>query len=482
MLEAVLGILMLAFNMDAACHETEAESERSVEILIPEASASHVIGDKGTRYGNIMDETRCKLHAYRQGGIVEQKRVRITGWKIHDITFAVSRVHTILVDLAYSGVLQSKHFDIREGALTQDMHGFQEHGNVIGCNISLLMSKDEASWLTGRHGNKTDQLQISVRNAETPPFHPNDVIVEIIGASLSEQIHTLELMIEDLLIRDRTTNRYRLFVPFEHFGAIIGHGGKVIKRITEETGANLHQHPAERHGSSLYPLRVVEVMGRPHECISAARAIYEIVEIEQLRVSKVDGEPNSALAPKQSSQLMQNKASTEHRIQRVQPAPAICKEATVPSVRVSEIPCVISREATVPSVRVSECPCATIITPDAQEHVTTATIATPGAMTTADTKKAPPCLGNDLALFLILPTTEIARFLASGDLGIARRTGAQLTAGSGGAGEPMLRVYGTPLANASACYLVQEALWLTGAYRVAASRFGVDTMGVRPTL
>lgn len=69
---------------------------------------------------------------------------------------------------------------------------------------------------------------------------------------------------------------------------------------------------------------------------------------------------------------------------------------------------------------------------------------------------------DDQSLWLVLPTNEAAGFVASVRLGIARRSGAELIAGNGPSGEAILRIVGTPTANAVACYLVQEALWLNG--------------------
>merc|ERR1711957_757247 len=73
-------------------------------------------------------------------------------------------------------------------------------------------------------------------------------------------------------------------------------------------------------------------------------------------------------------------------------------------------------------------------------------------------------MDGNFELFVLAPTIEVARVIAGGDMGIARRTGIELTAGSGAGGEALLRLFGNPSANASACYLVQEGLWMCGAY------------------
>ncbi|CAK0809515.1 unnamed protein product [Prorocentrum cordatum] len=75
---------------------------------------------------------------------------------------------------------------------------------------------------------------------------------------------------------------------------------------------------------------------------------------------------------------------------------------------------------------------------------------------------ASPGSGAVLEILVRLPTIEAARALASQELGIARRAGAKVTPGhaAGDLASPVLQISGTPVANALACYLVQEALWV----------------------
>lgn len=73
-------------------------------------------------------------------------------------------------------------------------------------------------------------------------------------------------------------------------------------------------------------------------------------------------------------------------------------------------------------------------------------------------------VGGEFELFVQLPSIEVARFLASSELGISRRTCSKLMAGYGDTGVPILQIRGAPHSNAAACHLVQEALWLSGAF------------------
>merc|ERR1712224_869641 len=68
------------------------------------------------------------------------------------------------------------------------------------------------------------------------------------------------------------------------------------------------------------------------------------------------------------------------------------------------------------------------------------------------------------ALCLLLPSMDVARYLANADAGIGRRAGAKLSADKADGGFSVLRISGTPEAVACACYCVQEALWMSGAY------------------
>merc|ERR1712187_520025 len=68
---------------------------------------------------------------------------------------------------------------------------------------------------------------------------------------------------------------------------------------------------------------------------------------------------------------------------------------------------------------------------------------------------------GEVGLFVSVPTLEAAHFLASDDLGIGRRTRTKLVAGRGATGVPLLQIRGTPIDNATACFLVQEAMWIS---------------------
>eukprot|EP00747_Dinoflagellata_sp_TGD_P110985 gnl/TRDRNA2_/TRDRNA2_171108_c1_seq13.p1 gnl/TRDRNA2_/TRDRNA2_171108_c1~~gnl/TRDRNA2_/TRDRNA2_171108_c1_seq13.p1 ORF type:complete len:352 (+),score=75.11 gnl/TRDRNA2_/TRDRNA2_171108_c1_seq13:28-1056(+) len=242
---AVRGILRLSFGLAAAALAAELGEEhtRVAELLIPEASCPHIIGEKGMRISAIMEESKCDLHIVREpvSGLAEQKRLRITGPTVADMEVALSKVHDLLVDLTRMGSLSERHFDLREGPTSAADLVPRERGKVSGLAVMVLLVKEETAWVIGKRGSKISKLRerarVSVNDAESPPFTANEAIVEISGAPLVDEIYVLQQIVDDLMIRQEASNTTRLLVPTEHFGAAIGHGGEVIDRIARESGA-----------------------------------------------------------------------------------------------------------------------------------------------------------------------------------------------------------------------------------------------------
>lgn len=559
---AVGRIIRLAFGAPVAGSEFAEEHQRAIEVMIPEASCSHLIGEKGVRISSMMDQTKCDLHIVREpvSGLAEQKRIRITGPTLRDVEAAVCKVQELLVDLTRFGTLTEKHFDLREGPTAAVDMAPRERGKGSGIAVYMMMEKADTAWVIGKRGSKINKLRelarVSVNDAEVPPFNPNEAILEIGGAPLSELIHVLQMVLDDLMVRPEASNVTRFMVPTEHFGAVIGRGGEVVSRIASQTGAQLRQHPPERHGSGQYRLRVLEIEGSERQRVAAAAAVYVAVEVaraeavelghgpEQARPAAVprggpalradyssacgpaadgagatlpaaelranDGwgeapaveasaatnwgllEANaaaSAAAQVGSSMSCSSLGVTAPGAAGVAEATSIIEQAAHPMAgrttctgqpeggketwtamptpsrapsRNSEVDLCQGLEGQ-RSVAAMPASGATVVL--AKSTATASTIASwSSTMHPAETVAAatPGRAATSSELFLLLPSMDAVRFLASSDLGIGRRSGTEVTAGSAG-GEPVLRVAGPPAASAAACYLVQQALWMRGA-------------------
>mmetsp|Transcript_4400 Transcript_4400/g.10662 ORF Transcript_4400/g.10662 Transcript_4400/m.10662 type:complete len:732 (-) Transcript_4400:177-2372(-) len=596
---AVSGIIRSVFDGGAGgAASWEDQHQRAVEVMIPEVSCSHLIGEKGARIGALMEETSCDWHIVREpvSGLTEQKRLRITGPTMKNLESAVFKVHELMVELTKFGVLSERHFDIREGPTAAVDLVPRARGPGSGIAVNLLLAKEETAWVIGKRGSKINKLRelakVSVNDAEVPPFNPQEAILEIAGAPLRELIHVLQLMLDDLMLRPGASNTTRLMVPTDHFGAVIGQGGSVIARIAEQSGAELHQQPAERHGAGLYRLRMLEVCGSDHERVAAAQAVFETVEEAKIQAGELTrSEPPSAPSPasafwttsptpaisSSSPSEAVDYGSNAAAIGAAQPrAGGVSAEASsavtaaaassvangggwddaaptldglgggcswgevVPAASVnnhsdnaasagskdlrdfrsrsagaaapaaqvaadhgpSSIGChASSRAADMTCIPALSTPCSVAAPPTScsAEHalLRVAPVAALSVAPAVGRGSGPPVGSGDngricgssgngeaahatppascggLALFLILPSREAAAFLASEELGIAKRTGSQVIGGTGSSGEHLLRIVGSPAENAAACYLVQEALWACGAFAGAsAGSFG----------
>lgn len=86
-------------------------------------------------------------------------------------------------------------------------------------------------------------------------------------------------------------------------------------------------------------------------------------------------------------------------------------------------------------------------------------------MSCPDSVTAAPCSWPPLSVRM--PNADVAAFVASPELGIGRRSGTTVSWEQLGPGYiPVLRIDGPPASGAIACYLVQEALFMQGAYRL----------------
>lgn len=578
-------LLRLIFPSTGNSGDRDDPHVRSVEMMVPETSTAHLIGEKGARIRQLSEETQCDLHVVREpvSGLSGQKRLRMTGPSLRDLEFALSRVHEILVDLTRGGVIAEREFELKEGPTAPADLVPRDRGEKDGVAVNLLLGKEETAWMIGKKGIKIGRLRemakVSANDAQVPPFEPYETIVEIAGAPLREQLRVLGLIIDDLMMRSEAVDSTRLLVPTEHFGAVMGHGGSVLSQIADDTGARFQQEVPMRSGGREYPLRVLEVLGSERERLSAAAAVYERVQqacetsgtasqppsVSQdtgpmmqrestnatvvvnsfaassrsdqvgklssdflqgssqtgvcghspapaaddgggggLIAGRIKAKPNFSSGPTWNeiveSKVVENKAhhdsfvttSVTQQVNELEPpkqkqdmlgsnasangAPlkAPLNEAQRTGSMATRIDTACHKpayesestfkgaavhSASTPGCRVLGVP-AQHVSKGTDEHVTSE------ALEPMNRSNGGVTVVNDgkFELFLALPTLEIASFLASDNLGIARRTGAEIASGRGPQGEIMLRVHGAPAVNATALYHIQEALWLSGAY------------------
>merc|ERR1712166_843710 len=108
-------------------------------------------------------------------------------------------------------------------------------------DVAVLLPKDDVAWVIGKRGIKISKLRertrVAINDAESPPFASHHSVIMINGAPLAELLNVLQLVIDDLALRQDDGNKTQLLIPAEHSGAVIGQGGEVIRCIIEQSGA-----------------------------------------------------------------------------------------------------------------------------------------------------------------------------------------------------------------------------------------------------
>eukprot|EP00913_Durusdinium_trenchii_P000817 g763.t1 len=161
-MQAIAGVLERVFDRSGLPESAEGslrERDYIVEVLVPEKSGSHLIGQKVAR---VAQETKCDIRVGQDqvSGLAEQKKVRISGASAADAAGAIWRVLEVLGELMAGNVLKSEHFDLRETTSAAGMmFTAPQRRDQKEVAIRLLIAKDDAAWIVGKRGNKIARLR-----------------------------------------------------------------------------------------------------------------------------------------------------------------------------------------------------------------------------------------------------------------------------------------------------------------------------------
>lgn len=470
--EAVDGVLERVFDRSGLPDGARGSRDRvhTVDVLVPEKSGAHLIGQRGERIKGLIEETSCDINVVKEpiAGLAEQKRVRVTGGSADDVASAVWAVQGVLAELFAAGVLKPSHFELREasdrgaaGGRTGLQSGAGGGGGTREVPIRLLVAKEECAWVLGKKGNKIARLRdiarVQMNDADSPPFDESDRVLEIAAAPLEQRLRVVQAVLDDLALRDETSDELHLLAPTEYFGSLMGHRGENIRNIMKSTGVNLKQHKAERlDDGSEYRFRLVEIKGEKNQRVDAVRLIHLSLEargssrgaamVAQTVPDRVMVPPTTPtvadIAPERDAAhaLRADNSESDRGRQRGLTSLAQAPAATAWSDNAHGS--AVSGSHPLREDCVLPQP---LLQARHAEEKTPVVAATPGC---------------HLTLQLAMPSEEVARMLASESSGIAWRAGVKLAAGRGTGGMPILEVAGTAVGNSVACYLIQDRLFM----------------------
>jgi len=425
--QGVHGVLERVFDRSGLPQASDRGNKNGrphiVEVLVPEKSGSHLIGSRGERIKAMIEETQCDVHVVKEPmvGLADQKRVRVTGNSADEAINAVLRLQEVLGELAAGGVLRPEHFELREAySPGPSMRSTRNEKEVP---IRLLVSSEDAAWIVGRRGNKITRLRdlakVQMNDADSPPFDESERVVEIAAAALESRIRVVQLILEDVALRQEASKGQdlRILVPTEQFGSVMGHRGETIRRIMSSTGAKLKQHKAEKlEDGADYRLRLIEIKGDDRQQVQVVHQVHTALE---MRGRDIPAQPTG----------MASNLSFNIGAQAV-------PHSSMPAMQPSAKAVMTSNNAQLSVGAVDFVPSHALESP------------------LEPTNQVP------MSLQLAMPSEEVARQLAGDTSGIAWKAGVRLAAGRGAGGAPILQVTGTAVGNAVACYLIQDRLFL----------------------
>ncbi|CAJ1352284.1 unnamed protein product [Effrenium voratum] len=417
--EAISGVLERVFDRSGLPDTVEGaarDRDYIVEVLVPEKSGSHLIGQKGDRVKALCQETRCDIRVGQDPvcGLAEQKKVRISATTMPDAAAAIWRLLEVLGELMAGGVLKTEHFELREASQGMPFNAPMRSAtrDQKEVPVRLLIAKEDAAWIVGKRGNKIARLRdwakVNMVDADAPPFDPSERVLEISAASLESRVKVVQMVAEDLA-RDGP-GKLRLLVPTELFGSVMGHRGETLRSIIQSSKAQVQQHKAEHLEDGDYRFRLMDIKGSVSQRVDVVRQVHSALE-------QRGREGRDATGLTGGSALMDLGVGLAGALSSARASPG-------PSGLASGLAGL-----------------------------------GPGGGGLGLGLGVSSDLGT-LTLQLAMPNEEVARLLANDSSGIARRAGVKLSSTRGAGGLPVLKVAGTAVANSVACYLIQDRIFM----------------------
>lgn len=479
----------------------EGDTDDEISMLVPESVVSHIEGP------GFLDGIPCSLSVNSLPGITRHRRVSVRGCETQDLQMAAWRIHEVVIRLARAGNLTDKDFDLQDSSWDLAMRAFQagrrggtvqevaDAGNkpvTYGTPCASLLPEAVAleSQIAKQREVRAKEVsdqderdrRARVREAqakEARDRHAASAEVRTLSdkarekweeanrqtqpdkyEQLAAETRSLELQAQDAQRRTMhgagSLSQTGMREKFDQ-NAVTHAAGDVAQGAPQNDNPSAVLAPNCESGIRLddgkgYSFRPTAENSRaptsssrpesapravPHGAPAASRSTLASAS------SGTDKSPERPIAPgirlSETDRSVTQKALTDfrqkedrHDNNNVQATGLLAETACLPSQGLSSNGSG-PMQSFLPSAMIS---------------------GGRGTPTDYVRKDAPP-------MHLVIPTVEAARQLAGSGFGIAARSGATVVALPAGDHKPVLQITGNPCSIAVACYLVQEALWMS---------------------
>lgn len=474
---AITGIIRNAIGPDSMREfDGELDQESGVLLLMHEKAVPY-LGDS-----TLLDGTDCTVNASAIEGVRRHRRIQISGMNTKDLQVVARRVHEVVLHMARNGQLLDRDFDLQDTAWEAVMDKFKKRqepevaaspGNAIPTQSIATLGQlgiapvASALEMEARKLHEAREREAQERKDRERKARAREVQAQEASerAANAWEYHRLTERSRDAWARAAQTQD-----PFE-------------RRSLEEE-ARIHAAQArEAHERSLTKAKGVVAEGvdldsQQHRADCATSAVDATEQLSPTEAS-VDAAAQQALL-REGVERREREAreAAEHREREAADRALEIQARDREMVELRERE---SREAAERRRRDAELRQAAeqrrkeqiVREADAQrarqhlEAQRSLKAAEQLPVSSADSVAAitAPCSWPPLSLRT--PNAHVAAFLASPELGIGRRSGTKVSWQQlGPSCMPVLRIDGPPASGAIACYLVQEALFMNGAYKL----------------
>eukprot|EP00439_Symbiodinium_sp_Y106_P074454 s604_g14.t1 len=462
---AVVGLVRNARAPQAlrALEPTEV-GDTDVAFLVP-ALCEPYLGEE-----QLTSETRCVIHVEVMEGLQKHRKVLLRAEETHDLQIVAWRLQELQIRMSQAALLVDRDFDLQDSAWAGAMEAFRAKRAPDGVQAA------------------SQQAAVPLERLPTLPSASEGIEQE---ARKSREAQQREVEAEKererkRQIRETTAREQQECQNAAREAKMLADKARDMRlRAMEATSADQHQsciREAERYEEQARQARARSTRGygtgpraQQHEyqedesCVAAAPKVAEDAEAQAMRRRHEEREElrrESELRGQQAkenearerevlqravSSLAQGGGHMPHRSQGPVASPSTAEDRQA---RQSEILANSARAAPARALEEASLRPASAGPP----------VATSGGGCLHGRPEPQGALSRemqDVALFVCIPDKKAAEFLVSSKLGIGRRSGAKVSvADMTGSGPTLLECRGTPLANAIASYLVQEALWM----------------------
>mmetsp|Transcript_79365 Transcript_79365/g.157245 ORF Transcript_79365/g.157245 Transcript_79365/m.157245 type:complete len:559 (-) Transcript_79365:246-1922(-) len=486
---ALTGLIRNAIGPDSMREfDGELDQESGVLLLVHEKVVPY-LGDSV-----LLDGTDCALNTSAIAGVRRHHRVQIKGLSTKDLQVVAWRVHEVVLRMARNGQLFDRDFDLQDTAWEAVMDKFkkrQEPAEVTASPGSAIPTQSIAS--LGQLGTSpvASALELEARTLHEAREREAQERKERERKARAREVQVQEAS-------ERAVNAWeyhRLTERSRDAWARAAQTQDPFERRSLEEEAQIHAAQArEAHERSLTKAKGVSAEGtdldpqqqQQHGADSATLSV-DVPEQSSLSVAaSVDAETQQAHLRQAVERREREAREAAERREREATERALeiqARDRDMVELRERE-----NREAAERRRRDAEERQAAehrrreaeerhahkqhVREADAQRHCqhlqaqTSSKAAELLSMCCPDAVAATNASCNWPPLSVRTPNAHVAAFLASPELGIGRRSGTKVSWEQLGPGcMPVLRIDGPPASGAIACYLVQEALFMQGAYR-----------------